>query len=75
MAGVVTLIVNVNNNINNNNNNLNRISLNTNNANNANANVNNNAANIVIAMPGRWDFLILIFRIREIFINVRFFYS
>ncbi len=54
VAAVVTLVVNVNNNINNNNNNLNRVSLNANNANNANANVNNNAANIVIVMPGRY---------------------
>ncbi len=57
VAAVVTLVVNVNNNINNNNNNLNRVSLNANNANNANANVNNNAANIVIVMPGRWDMM------------------
>ena len=53
MAGVVTLVVNVNNNINNNNNNINNVAVNTNNANNADANVNNQGANIVIAMPGR----------------------
>ena len=46
-------VVNVNNNVNNNNNNLNGISANANNNQNNNANVNNNAANIIIAMPGR----------------------
>lgn len=53
VAGVITLVVNVNNNVNNNNNNLNGVNANANNQNNANANVNNNAANIIIAMPGR----------------------
>ena len=53
VVGVITLVVNVNNNINNNNNNQNDINLNADNSNNANANVNNNAANVVIAMPGR----------------------
>ncbi len=46
-------VVNVNNNVNNNNNNLNGINGNANNQMNSNANVNNNAANIIIAMPGK----------------------
>lgn len=45
-------VVNVNNNVNNNNNNLNGVSANANNNQNNNANVNNNAANVILAMPG-----------------------
>ncbi len=39
--------------MNNNNNNLNGVSANANNNQNNNANVNNNAANVILAMPGR----------------------
>jgi len=53
VAGVITLIVNVNNNVNNNNNNLNGVNGNANNNQNNNANVNNNAANVILVMPGR----------------------
>jgi len=45
-------VVNVNNNVNNNNNNLNGVSANANNNQNNNANVNNNAANVILVMPG-----------------------
>ncbi len=53
VAGVITLVVNVNNNVNNNNNNLNGINANVNSQENNNANANSNAANIILAMPGR----------------------
>ena len=53
VAGVITLVVNVNNNINNNNNNVNGVNANVNNNQNNNANSNSNAANIILAMPGR----------------------
>lgn len=52
VAGLLTLIVNINNNIQNNNNNNNDVNANSNVQDNSNSNVNNNAANVIMVMPG-----------------------